>query len=1562
MREAGKPGSSVPSLLKWHIAESQLPVDDPLPEGRLDEIADFLLTAAMLRLPGEASIELALQTDGRRSTRVAIVNEDMPFLVDSIASTLAGQGLVIDFLVHPVAPVRRDDAGRLACLVHPDDEGAVLESMIYIETGRIDARQRRELERALKVTLGDVRAAVGDWQKMIDAMTFDAERVADPEGKQLLHWFASGMLTQLGHVTRHRNGRLSQVLGVCRASTKSVLSDDTYERAFAWFDAEGKDAARHAPLIVKANRISRVHRHVPLDLFIVPRLENDEVGALSVHAGIWTSAALTMPPEKVPRIRRQFAELTEKLGFDPASHTGKALLHAFTALPNDLLVGFDDEDVCRLATRMSDLVDRPRPRLTLVEAPLARHLFAFVWLPRDMVSTQTRLRIKELLEAGAGGETLDWSLQVEEGALALLRFVLDIRQSQCTPDEKSLDQRLQVMLRGWSEAVEHALAERGEPTRAAALAIRYADAFPIAYRMGYGPLEAALDLERMQLLEGTAREADGRLRDARLFRLEGEEPGQLRLKIYQHEGQLPLSDAVPVLENFGFRVLAEVPTSLADGRMGTIHDFKLGLQAEEYASQLLERAGEIEAAIASVLNNRSENDLFNRLVTDVGLDTAEADWLRAMFRYLRQIGLAFTVYTVVNALACAPGVTRALVALFRARLDPEFKEREKLADLAREDIRSGLAEVPAINDDRVLRLYNGLIEAVLRTNAFAPAAQEALALKIDSAKVPELPTPLPWREVFVYSRRVEGIHLRAGPVARGGLRWSDRRDDYRTEVLGLMKAQRVKNAVIVPTGAKGGFFPKELPDPAQDRDGWAAEGQASYETFVRSLLSVTDNIVDGKVRHPERVVAWDGDDPYFVVAADKGTARFSDLANAIAERQGFWLGDAFASGGSNGYDHKAMGITARGAWISVQRHFTELGTDIQEEPIRVVGCGDMSGDVFGNGMLLSKAIKLVAAFDHRHIFIDPAPDPETAWKERKRLFELPRSSWADYDSGLISQGGGVWPRSMKRIPVSAEARDLLGIAATELAPDALIAAILAAPADLLWLGGIGTFIKASGESDEQVRDPANDGPRIDASQLRVKVIGEGANLGITQAGRIEFALAGGRINTDFIDNSAGVNCSDNEVNIKIALDGACRAGRLSTEERNALLGEMTEQVASLVLEDNRLQALALSVAEREGAEDTAAQIQLIQLLEDSGELERKAEGFADAETLTRRANEGTGLTRPELAALLSTTKLLLQGEIEESSLPDDPGLLEVLRKAFPQKLRERFDREIREHRLRREIIATKLANRIVNRLGLVHPFELAEVTGVNLAQVARAFVVAERLFDLDALWQQIEASRMPESARLLLLDRLAGVVRSHMADLLRVGAGRTSPSELCRRLQSNVATLDEHASSLLKRETRRQSQLLKSALIERGVPATEAAAVVHLYDLDGAAGIAQLAVDSGISPLDLAEIFTVLGEQLGLDWAQATAAIMSPSDPWERLLVSGLARDLQQVRLEFLRRVARSERARRDLSQAVVSWTNDHPNEIRQFRTTVARARASPAVTPAMLAHIASHARRLFAL
>ncbi len=1498
--------------------------------------AEFTLAALATRRSGQPSlaIDTITENDGRRRMRLAVVNPNMPFLVDSIAAVISSKGLVIDRLLHPVIGVTRDAKGALVSI----GRGGKPESIIYIETDRADARDRVEIRDGIKQCMSDVRYAVDDWEAAKSAMLADAESLPAEDGA-LLSWFEDNNFTLLGQALFGADGALQSGIGIGRNRGESLISEAARKRALDHFRKGGEGL-----LIVKSNLMSRVHRRVPLDLLIVPRREGKKVSGLSIHAGLWTSAALGKAPEEIPILRQRLIGLQVKYRFDPKGHTGKALSHAIASLPHDIAISISDANLDTLALSAMSIADRPRPMIEVVEAPLDRHLFAFVWLPRDELTTARRLAIADMLTEAANARQLSWAIELGDGEVALIRYTLDLRQGGRMPKVAALHDRIEMMVRGWQPAVEASLGQLGDHGHATRLALRYAGAFPLAYRNGAGPEEAALDISYIHVLDAAGR------RGARFYRNDDDAPNRLRLKLYSLD-PLTLSDAVPALENFGFHVIEELSTPLDSGRLGHIQKFVLETSGGRGGAALVANPAILEGALAQVLEGAAENDLFNQLIVELDLDPASVTLFRALFRYLRQTGLPYGLVTVVHALRQAPEIARALARLFAAKHSPEGDDIA--AKSAEDEIARGLTRVSGIDDDRILRLYRAVIRATLRTNAYAPAALEALAFKIDSAQVPGLPDPKPWREIFVYSPRVEGIHLRAGPVARGGLRWSDRRDDFRTEILGLMKAQRVKNAVIVPTGAKGGFYPKALPDPA-NRDAWLTEGTECYRIFIRSLLSITDNLVKGKVVHPQGVVILDGEDPYFVVAADKGTATFSDVANAIALERGFWLGDAFASGGSVGYDHKAMGITAKGGWVSVQRHFAEAGVDVQKEPVRVIGCGDMSGDVFGNGMLLSKAIKLVAAFDHRHIFFDPNPDPATSWKERARMFKLPRSSWADYDAKLISRGGGIFPRTAKEIKLTREMRSLLGVEDASLDPSALITAILKAPSDLLWFGGIGTYVKARSENNAEVGDRANDALRINAEDLRTKVIGEGANLGLTQAARIAFALKGGRINTDFIDNSAGVDCSDNEVNIKIALNAEVTAGKLGMKARNTLLASMTDNVAAIVLEDNRLQTLTLSIAQRHGAENLPAHIRLIETFETAGQLDRAVEGIASNDELHRRATDRLGLTRPELAVVMATSKLALQEAIEKTPLGQDPATLGDLMAAFPPEMRKRHAQAIQGHRLRSEIVATKLANRIVNRLGLIHPFELAEEESATLGDVAEAFVIAEQVHEIGKLWQAIDEGEMPEATRLMVFEQVAIELRAHMADILRNTVAGRSNDKAIAAYRPMIERLMGAREMLLREEARKQTRAYGERLVKAGTPKRLAERLVELAEMDGSIGLGALAGNAKVDVIALTDGFGTLGEALGLDWAQGTAMQLDPSDPWERLLAAGLSRDFQAMRLEFLKRKGgKTPRAN------VEAWLAKNANRVGTFRAMVDRARTGAVHSPAMLAQIAGQARHL---
>ena len=1511
------------------------------------EAARFITEVAADRRPGKATIKVESTGGeaGRRRMRIAIVNDDMPFLVDSVANAIAARHLTIHRLLHPVVCVERRADGTLIAAKPKCDDESLRESMMYIELDRADARARQEMVNELHAVLADVRAAVRDWSKLQAQMHADAGAIEDKDGAALLSWFADGAMTLLGYEVERPGQPPSEGLGIF--SIPGAPTDEGGALgAMRYFEKGGA-----VPLIAKAERKSTVHRRVPLDLIVLPLRERDKIVGIGVYAGLWTSQALIVPAEEVPLLRHRLKELDLAFGFDPKGHSGKALRHAVASLPRDLLVSLSPDSACDLVTMAISLADRPRPAILLVRSILKGQLFAFVWLPRDDLTTQRRQNIGKMLEDTVGRAVTSWSVELGEGDLALVRYTLYIDAEAPTPDAHELDRKLDAMVRGWEPSVEEALIDLVGAGRATRLTLRFAGKFPDQYCALTDPAQAAQDIIRLNQLESDSE------RDARFYHetLDGE--SRLRLKIYRRGGLIPLSEAVPVLENFGFRVLEEIPTELHRGKQAHIHDCLLELPVGITLDAVMARAGLIEGAISDVLAGRAENDAFNQLVLFARLDTRPVVWLRAWFRYLRQTGVAFGIATVVDALRYAPPTTSALISLFTAAHDPAGS-RARTSEIERQSAAfdEALKLVRGIDDDRILRLMRAVIGATLRTNAFAPAATEALAFKIDSRLVPGLPAPVPYREIWVYSPRVEGIHLRGGPIARGGLRWSDRRDDFRTEVLGLMKAQMVKNAVIVPTGAKGGFYPKQLPNVVTNRDAWLAEGTESYRIFIRSLLSVTDNIVNDVVVHPDGVVVHDGDDPYFVVAADKGTATFSDVANAIALERNFWLGDAFASGGSNGYDHKAMGITAKGAWISVQRHFLERGVDVQSDSITVAGCGDMSGDVFGNGMLLSKALKLVAAFDHRHIFIDPTPDPAQSWTERQRLFALPRSSWDDYDRARLSKGAMIVARSQKEIELSTEARAALGIELATIDPAGLISAILKAPVDLLWFGGIGTYIKASYQTHAQVGDPANDSLRIDARDVRATAIGEGANLAINQAGRIEYAARGGRINTDFIDNSAGVDCSDNEVNIKIPLNREVREGRLSEDKRNALLASMTDDVSELVLEDNRLQSLALSIAEARGAKGLPGFVRTIEMIEATGRLDRNVEGLEASDVLLRRGVDGRGLTRPELAIVLSMAKLTLQAAAEELKLADDPTMDAELMAAFPAAMRKSQGAAIRAHRLRHQIVATKIANRLVNRLGPSVAFDMTEEEGVGLPQVITAFLVLERLFELGKLWAMIEQAKLAEATRIQVFAIAARSVRAHLGDVIRAASGDTSVAAVAKMLEPGLAKVSAKADLLIRAEVRGESAARREQLETLGAGGDIVDALVRLYELDGVFGIAAMGARKGLDELAVTRAYTRLGEVLGIDWAQQQVARFVPTDQWERLLAAGLLRDFEQLRIEFLNRTRAD-----DPDKSVERWVSENPKRIAQFRQLIERAKLTGSVTAPMLAQIAGQARILLA-
>jgi glutamate dehydrogenase len=1240
-------------------------------------------------------------------------------------------------------------------------------------------------------------------------------------------------------------------------------------------------------IVTKANIKSRVHRRVHMDYVGLKMFspEGQIQGELRI-VGLFTANAYDSPVAAVPYLRRKAEAVLTRASLDPASYAGRALKNVLETYPRDELFQIDVETLYRFVTDIMTLSERPRIRALARRDRFNRFVSILCFIPKDRYDSSIRQRVGTLLANAYAGRVSAAYPTYPEGPLVRTHFIIG-RDAGETPDvpRATLEAGIAAIVRNWTDELRSATIGASKEHAGVAAVDRYLDAFGPAYRAAYG---AATALNDIAIIEGLG---DRHERAVRLLPHVGDEYlGSL--KLYTRGAAVSLSRRVPVLENFGFEVVDESSYTIAPtgGKPVFLHDMTIKradgmpLEAESLASRL-------EEALVAIGDGRSESDRFDALVPQAGLAWRDVALVRSLARYLQQAMIRYTQSYMAQALGRQPLITAALVTLFYARFNPELDDSRRMdAEVAtRALVADRLKEVTSLDDDRILSRFLNLIDAMVRTNFFQRDAQgatrQALAFKFESHKIDGLPLPHPLFEIFVYSPRVEAVHLRFGRVARGGIRWSDRPQDFRTEVLGLVKAQQVKNAVIVPVGAKGGFFPKNLP-PASQRDAWLAEGTESYKLFISTLLDLTDNIDGSGIVHPPATRLFDGDDPYLVVAADKGTATFSDTANAISEAKRHWLGDAFASGGSQGYDHKKMGITARGAWEAVKRHFREMDVDIQTTPFTVAGVGDMSGDVFGNGMLLSPEIRLVAAFDHRDIFLDPTPDPIRSFDERRRLFDLPRSSWKDFDASIISQGGGIYSRSLKAIPLSPQMRALLELDQLEATPFDVMSAILKARVDLLWFGGIGTYIRAAQESDSEVGDRANDAIRIMGSQVRAKVIGEGANLGVTQRGRIEAARAGVRLNTDAIDNSAGVNTSDVEVNFKIALASAIRDGRLTMEERNALLPEMTDEVAALVLRNNYLQTLALSLAERRKSEDVDFAEHFMHMLETEGRLHRDVEFLPSDEALDERAKRGEGLTRPELSVLLAYAKLSLDDQLRASDVPDDPYFDSELTSYFPPRMRERFSEDIESHRLRREIISTQLSNEVINRAGPTVAARLAGETGVDNALMTRAYVAARDSFGLAEIDAAIDAldGKIGGETQLSLYRQVQDVSLSRLAWFMR--HGRLISGSLAETVQTFKSGIGSVAASLdqtLRPAAAATRASSISDLVNLGVPEGLACLIADLAALSSAPDIVVIAETSGKFIEAVAAAHFGVDDLLGLSVLTKAAADMPLADVYDRL-------------------------------------------------------------------------------
>jgi glutamate dehydrogenase len=1413
---------------------------DDLTRQDADTLIDAL-SASHARLvagPAEAtSVVATLPKHPGAPLLLDIICPDMPFIVDSALAALRAMGGVIRLFAHPVLQVSR---GQVVA------EGGTAVSMLHIQSDAV--ADVNGLVRELEATLSDVHRAVADWQAMLDRVRratagLDIMRPAQrDEAGRFVEWLTEHNFTFLGlREYRLEGNELVSVagsgLGILRDEALKVLRSGSHyvDSTPQLVDfVQGPDPL----LVTKANVRSRVHRRAHMDYVGIKLFGPDGMvsGELRV-VGLYTAQALATPHTEVPLIRRKIAEVMRQSGVDPLGHAGRTLLGALDSYPRDELFQIDTQQLAEFAEAIAGLFDRPRVRVLPRIDRFDNFVSILVYVPRDRYDGTVRARITRHLADLYDGRVSAYYPHFPEGDLVRLHVIIG-RNGGVTPrpERRALETGIEALTHDFSDMLMAAAPEPGSIND-------WKQAFSGAYQSRNDAEDALRDIGVFQSLgdDGIA---------IRLAARSGAD-GVLGLKFYHEGTAIPLSDRVPMLEHFGFRVIDERTYTIVprDGVERYLHDMVVEL-GDEPGVNVLARGPAIEAGLMAVWTGAAESDQLNSLVTLASLDWADAALLRALSRYLRQVGTSHSQRYIAQVMVTQKAAAEALVALFAALHDPSTPDREIVAETARIAIEAELAMISSLDEDTIVRRFQNLIEASLRTNAWQRSAEgqrrAALAIKFDSAKVEGMAAPRPYREISVYSPRVEGVHLRFGAIARGGIRWSDRPEDFRTEVLGLVKAQQVKNAVIVPVGAKGGFVPKRLTS-GMARDAYMAEGTESYRIFIGALLEVTDNLVDGAVVPPAMTVRRDGDDPYLVVAADKGTASFSDLANSIATGRDFWLGDAFASGGSAGYDHKKMGITARGGWEAVKRHFREMNRDIQREKFTVAGVGDMSGDVFGNGMLLSQQIRLVAAFDHRDIFIDPDPDAGASHAERQRLFEMPRSNWQDYEKGLISPGGGVFSRTLKSIPLSNEMRTLLGLDQDHATPSEVMKAVLKAKVDLLWFGGIGTYVKAADEDDARVGDRANDAIRVSAKDLRTSVIGEGANLGVTQRGRVAFALRGGRINTDAIDNSAGVNSSDLEVNIKIAMAPVVATGQIDTQQRNVFLASMTDEVADLCLRNNYLQTLAISLAQRAGLAELPDHRVLIEELERRGLLDRRIEFLPDDATLDQRAAEGKGLTRPELAVILAYAKLTLFDDLMAGTAIDDPYLAGELFRYFPETLHRTYPQAVEGHRLKREVIATVLANAMINRGGPAFVSELTAATSASADEVALAYAAVRDTYGLSALNAAIDGldGRVPGDLQLSLYAQVEALLRQETLWFLRNGSVTEGLSGLVSRHLAGVKILAETAG-ILPDMQRQDLDIRISALIAAGVPDDLAHAIGELPFLSHASDIVLVAERGGV--------------------------------------------------------------------------------------------------------------------
>ena len=1533
---------------------------------QLDETAREWLVARALKIlrkhtPGRSKVRLDCYHAANGAPAVLkglcllrALNDDMPFLVDSLRAHLAAMGVRIQLLLHPILHVRRNARGELVSIERRAGAAAHLraESLIVALLELPNENMAAELARDIRDIFAEVHDVVLDWPAMrgqLEHIMDEYLRLPPPvpvseltETLAFLQWLAEDHFVFLGAREYERaDGTLrpaGHAHGILRHRPVDEITGAPMDGAAAATLCLPKD--EDAPVIVtKSALISRVHRRVPMDLIVVRRFDvaGNEVGELRL-LGLFTAVAYVRAAQDIPLLRHKIAQAMRYSGVAPDSHRGKALLHILETFPRDDLFELDARTLARLGLKVLAVQERPRPELVVWHGCSPLYASAFAFIPRERFSSDLREKVGELLETALGAQVIAFQPTFGEHMQVRVHFRLRLLRPGHwrMPDMAQLNRLLREVVQTWEERLLEVMRASLGPEEAERLWPKWRGAFSAAWREAFTPLESLHDIRMIERLAGSGRVG------VTLYRAHGDAASQVRLKLYHFDEAVPLAKRVPLLANMGLQAVEERTFTIRHGahaqttRQVFIHEMLLQ-PARDLPLELGKVRALLEEGFLAVWNGQADDDRFNALMLSASLPWRQVALLRAVARWLRQAGVHYTLGFMADTLRKHRAFASAFVDMFETLFAPGRRgaaTRRKRAQAVWRQAQERLTEVPSLDEDRILRMFGQCILAMRRTNFWQPpqlveGEARPLAFKLRGTEIDFIPQPRPWAEVFVHDPRLEAVHLRGGPIARGGIRFSDRQQDFRTEILGLMKAQTVKNAVIVPVGAKGGFV---LRQPPAQREALRAEGERAYVRFIGAVLDLTDNIrADGRIVPPDRVVRLDGDDPYFVVAADKGTATFSDLANALARRRDFWLDDAFASGGSAGYDHKKMGITARGAWVCVRRHFLEMDIDIDATSISVIGVGDMSGDVFGNGMLLQPNIRLLAAFDHRDIFIDPDPDPQVAHAERKRLFRLPRSSWQDYDRTKISEGGGVFSRRQKAIALTPQMKCLLNVQADALTPDELIRAILKLPADLLWLGGIGTFVRATDERDTDVGDPANDAIRITAPELQVKVVGEGANLGLTQRARIEYALNGGRVNMDAIDNSGGVNCSDLEVNIKIALLAAERAGRLDRDARNHLLRQMERPVTRLVLANNLRQHVCISMSAALGAEESEELLHLMRALERRGALNRAVEALPTDDELRRRLRAGQGLTRPEIAVLMSWAKIVLFDDLLACGVVDDAHFEALLTGYFPSAMRERFADEIRHHRLRREIIANQLGNAMINEGGPAFTVWLAEETGQDTAAIARAWALARALLDVPELVAVIDGlqGRMAGSAQLRLYLDVRRVLRRASAWLLRHDVLDAPIDSLLARYAPFMEWLAKHLGRVATTHAKKRLRLREQAYHEMGAPRVLARRLARLPYLLRGLEMAHVQMRTKAEPELIARMYFLAGHELLLGAVIMAARRLHLPDHESRLAARRLVDRLSELHMALTSHLC--TRYSGDVRRTLRNWMEENKDRFTRI-------------------------------